>query len=172
MSVLALCVWGPVCAVPLGGGVASERAPPLFTVLLSVAFVLPPPVPAVAHHVSALVTPFNLAVTPHVTHHTSHTLLRQCPVLDIMLKGSERGIGMCTDAMLYVLHLGARVVGAIDNVPQYEAFCGFATAHLLMETLYPEFISKQRGCSICFCSTVSTCGPRTRRCTRRSMSSW
>lgn len=93
-------------------------------------------------------------------------------MLDIMLKGSERGIGMCTDAMLYVLHLGARVVGAIDNVPQYEAFCGFATAHLLMETLYPEFISKQRGCSICFCSTVSTCGPRTRRCTRRSMSSW
>jgi hypothetical protein len=36
--------------------------------------------------------------------------------MDIMLRGSERGIGMCTDAALYVLHLGARLIANIGEL--------------------------------------------------------
>lgn len=72
-------------------------------------------------------------------------LHRQCPVMDIMLKKEERGVGMCTDVMLYVLHMDARLIGAQDDMPQYNSYCGPATARLLMETMYAEFISRQPG---------------------------
>jgi len=70
---------------------------------------------------------------------------RQCPIMDIMLKGSERSIGMCTDAMLYVLHLGARVIGGLDDARQYDSYCGAATARLFLENMHEEFLSKQPG---------------------------
>lgn len=70
---------------------------------------------------------------------------RQCPVLDIMLQGGQRGVGMCTDAMLYVLHMGARVIGRVDDPQQYNSYCGPATARLLLETIYSDFISSQPG---------------------------
>lgn len=65
--------------------------------------------------------------------------------MDIMLKKGERGVGMCTDAMLYVLHLGARLIGEQDSMTQYDSYCGAATARMLMETMHPEFISSQSG---------------------------
>lgn len=70
---------------------------------------------------------------------------RQCPVLDIMLQGGQRGIGMCTDAMLYVLHMGARLIGKLDDQQQYNSYCGPATARMLMETIYEDFITTQPG---------------------------
>lgn len=47
--------------------------------------------------------------------------LQQCPLLDIMLGAGERGMGMCTDVALYVLHVGARMLpklekGVLDKV--------------------------------------------------------
>lgn len=62
-----------------------------------------------------------------------------------MLQGGQRGVGMCTDAMLYVLHMGARVIGKVDDPQQYNAYCGPATARLLLETIYQDFISSQPG---------------------------
>jgi hypothetical protein len=62
-----------------------------------------------------------------------------------MLKKAARGVGMCTDAMLYVLHLGARLIGEQDNMAQYDSYCGAATARMLMENMHPEFISSQPG---------------------------
>lgn len=70
---------------------------------------------------------------------------RQCPAMDIMLRGSERSIGMCTDAMLYVLHLGARLIGAVSDMKQYNSQCGPATARLFMENMYESFYTKQPG---------------------------
>lgn len=52
---------------------------------------------------------------------------------------------MCTDVMLYVLHMGARLIGKLGDVQQYNLYCGPATARMLLETMYPEFISRQPG---------------------------
>lgn len=65
--------------------------------------------------------------------------------MDIMLQKAERSVGMCSDVMLYVLHMGARLIGAQDSMQQYNSYCGPATARLLMETMYADFISRQPG---------------------------
>jgi len=64
--------------------------------------------------------------------------------MDIMLRGSERGIGMCTDAMLYVLHAGARLIPWQENQQVYDALCPH-NARLFLETMYESFISSQPG---------------------------
>jgi hypothetical protein len=37
-------------------------------------------------------------------------LRRHCPILDVMLRGAERGMGMCTDVALYAMYAGARII--------------------------------------------------------------
>jgi hypothetical protein len=67
------------------------------------------------------------------------------PRQDIMLWGEQRGVGMCTDAALYILHGGARLLprpaGGAAAVAAYTSACGAATARVLLETVYPEFIA-------------------------------
>jgi hypothetical protein len=74
-----------------------------------------------------------------------HPITRHCPPLDIMLRGAERGVGMCTDVALYVMHAGGRVIPMPADVAAYDAACGPRTARLFLETLYQEFLSAQRG---------------------------
>jgi hypothetical protein len=40
----------------------------------------------------------------------SAVLHRYCPLLDMMLKGKDRGVGSCTDAAVYALYAGARII--------------------------------------------------------------
>jgi hypothetical protein len=53
------------------------------------------------------------AITPHCHN-------RHCPIVDVMLRSAERGVGTCTDVALYVMHCGARVIpmpqGGCDGV--------------------------------------------------------
>jgi len=67
---------------------------------------------------------------------------RHCPPLDVMLRGPERGVGMCTDVALYVLQAGARVVPmprTAEARRAYDAQCGRRTARMFLETMYREF---------------------------------
>jgi hypothetical protein len=86
---------------------------------------------------------------------------RHCPRIDIVLQPLERGVGMCTDVALYVLHAGARILpGGLDGsaaqvlnasrvdaelaqgVLASAASCGARTAHLHLETLYPAYVER------------------------------
>eukprot|EP00877_Chromochloris_zofingiensis_P004485 jgi/Chrzof1/14037/Cz08g22050.t1 len=67
-----------------------------------------------------------------------------CPPLDIMLGASERGIGMCTDVALYVLHAGARLIPRVP-VGVYNGFCRQQTARLFLETVYEEWLQNTTG---------------------------
>jgi len=64
---------------------------------------------------------------------------------DIMLRGTERGVGTCTDVALYVMHTGARIVPLQQPGGAYDAACGARTARMLLETMYSEFISGGAG---------------------------
>jgi hypothetical protein len=50
----------------------------------------------------------NLLLLSFVSHCVA--LCRHCPILDVMLRGLERGVGMCTDVALYAMHAGARII--------------------------------------------------------------
>lgn len=62
-----------------------------------------------------------------------------------MLRGSERGVGMCTDAALYVLHARGRIIPAPPSARAYNAVCGAGTARLFLETMYSQFVSRAPG---------------------------
>jgi hypothetical protein len=65
-----------------------------------------------------------------------------CPPLDIMLRGQERGAGMCLDVALYVVRAGARIVpmpSTREAREAYDAQCGARTARLFLESMYSEF---------------------------------
>jgi hypothetical protein len=65
-----------------------------------------------------------------------------CPPLDVMLRGQERGVGMCADVALYVLRAGARIVAmqaTRAGREAYDAQCGRRTARLFLESMYSEF---------------------------------
>jgi hypothetical protein len=65
-----------------------------------------------------------------------------------MLRGQQRGVGMCTDVALYLLHAGGRLI-PLPPTPEgraaYDAACGARTARVLLETIYSEFISAAAG---------------------------
>lgn len=67
--------------------------------------------------------------------------------MDVMLRGEERGVGMCTDVALYVLHAGARIIPFVPggSPREYRRRCGPLTARLHLETLYPSFVSPDVG---------------------------
>lgn len=67
-----------------------------------------------------------------------------CPILDIMLRGAERGVGMCTDVALYAMHAGARIIPMPKDVEAYDSYCGPQTARMFLESVYREFLSKQK----------------------------
>lgn len=79
-----------------------------------------------------LVTPFNNA-----THRFDP---RNCPLVDIMLGAPERSVGICTDAALYAMHLGARILPLVDTLA-HGAACGPGTARLFLEAAYPQWVS-------------------------------
>jgi hypothetical protein len=65
-----------------------------------------------------------------------------CPPLDVMLRGQERGVGMCTDVALYVLRSGARIIpmpSTEEARRHYDEQCGKRTARMFLESMYQEF---------------------------------
>lgn len=66
-----------------------------------------------------------------------------CNHLDIALRGLERGVGMCTDVALYVLHARARIVPLPvgDDRQQYDKRCGATTVRMSLETMYPSWFT-------------------------------
>lgn len=65
-------------------------------------------------------------------------LCRHCPILDIMLRGSERGVGMCTDVALYAMHAGARII----PMPKGELRrLGFSAKAQTVQELYCKAIT-------------------------------
>lgn len=74
-----------------------------------------------------------------------------CAALDIALRGSERGVGMCTDVALYLLHMGntgepgrgARILPllAAADMAAYSAKCTQKTARWFMESMYHEWLA-------------------------------
>ena len=67
-----------------------------------------------------------------------------CPIMDIALRGQERGVGMCTDAALYVVWGAARIIPL--NMGAYNTGrCANTTARVFLETMYGDFFSDQPG---------------------------
>lgn len=74
-----------------------------------------------------------------------------CPALDIALRGSERGVGMCTDVALYLLHMGrtgeagrgARIIPLLPaaEMAAYNAKCTQTTARMFLESMYHEWVA-------------------------------
>jgi hypothetical protein len=74
-----------------------------------------------------------------------------CPALDIPLRGSERGVGMCTDVAQYLLHMGrtgstgggARVIPLLSepDMAAYSAKCTQTTARMFLQSMYHEWIA-------------------------------
>lgn len=74
-----------------------------------------------------------------------------CPSLDIALRGAERGVGMCTDVALYLLHMGpvgpsgrgARILPLLAeaDMATYNAKCTQTTARVFLESMYHEWVS-------------------------------
>lgn len=66
-----------------------------------------------------------------------------CPLIDIALRADERGVGMCTDVALYVIHTRARVIPLLagEQMEQYTARCGSHTARMFLESMYHEWLS-------------------------------
>lgn len=74
-----------------------------------------------------------------------------CPAMDIALRGSERGVGMCTDVALYIIHLGpvshtgrgARLIPLLPGpaMKGYNARCTTTTARMLLESMYHEWFA-------------------------------
>jgi hypothetical protein len=74
-----------------------------------------------------------------------------CGALDIALRGSERGVGMCTNAALYVLHMGpsgregqgARILPLLSDAAMaaYSAKCAQTTARVFLESVYHEWLA-------------------------------
>eukprot|EP00775_Hariotina_reticulata_P012551 gene12551-12684_t len=69
---------------------------------------------------------------------------QHCPLLDIMLRGAERGVGMCTDVALYMMYAGGRVIPMPAAPEVYDSYCGSLTARLFLESMYGEFVSKRK----------------------------
>lgn len=74
-----------------------------------------------------------------------------CPSLDIALRGAERGVGMCTDVALYLLHMGpvgasgrgARILPLLAeaDMATYNAKCTQTAARMFLESMYHEWLS-------------------------------
>lgn len=74
-----------------------------------------------------------------------------CPAMDIPLRASERGVGMCTDVALYLLHMGrigstgrgARIIPLLPepDMAAYNAKCTQTTARMFTESMYHEWIA-------------------------------
>lgn len=76
-----------------------------------------------------------------------------CPSLDIALRGVERGVGMCTDVALYLMHMGptgpavegrgARIIPLLTaaEMPLYNAKCTHVTARMFLESMYHEWVA-------------------------------
>lgn len=81
---------------------------------------------------------------------------KQCPLIDIMLRGQERGVGTCMDAMLYVLRGGARMIPMPKDIPKWDAACGPRTARMLLETMYGENFSPTAPQGILYLGLINT----------------
>lgn len=74
-----------------------------------------------------------------------------CAALDIALRGSERGVGTCTDVALYLLHMGntgepgrgARIVPLLApaDMAAYSTTCTPTTARMFLESMYHEWLA-------------------------------
>ncbi|KAF6265542.1 hypothetical protein COO60DRAFT_1697805 [Scenedesmus sp. NREL 46B-D3] len=66
-----------------------------------------------------------------------------CPALDIALRGGERGVGICTDAALYVMHANARIIPLLQasGMQQYSTHCANRTARMFLESMYHDWHS-------------------------------
>ncbi|WIA39978.1 hypothetical protein OEZ86_013408 [Tetradesmus obliquus] len=53
---------------------------------------------------------------------------QHCPALDVVLPASERVFGTCTDAALYIIHVGGRLIPLPPDVEAYDNYCGAQTA--------------------------------------------
>ncbi|WIA19693.1 hypothetical protein OEZ85_005621 [Tetradesmus obliquus] len=69
---------------------------------------------------------------------------QHCPALDVVLPASERVFGTCTDAALYVIHVGGRLIPLAPDVEAYDNYCGAQTARLFLDTIHPQMISKHK----------------------------
>lgn len=73
-------------------------------------------------------------------HNATADTLADCPPLDIRLDAKDRGVGMCTDVALYVLHAGGRLVPGGFAGSTYDRICGVRTARLFLETIYEDWL--------------------------------
>lgn len=64
-----------------------------------------------------------------------------CPLLHIPLAESDRSIGLCTDAALYVQLLGARIVPDTQYGLEQAQRCGITSAVLFLEPLYEPWVN-------------------------------
>jgi hypothetical protein len=64
-----------------------------------------------------------------------------CGLFHIPLASSDRSIGLCTDAALYVQLLGGWIAPATDHGLQHAQGCGHKSAVLFLEPLYEPWLS-------------------------------
>jgi hypothetical protein len=71
---------------------------------------------------------FSGSFTPNSPLHLQLAVCRHCPALDIALPAAERVFGTCTDAALYIIHAGGRLIPMPADVEAYDSYCGPQTA--------------------------------------------
>ena len=70
-----------------------------------------------------------------------HTLGAECPLFHIPLADTDRTIGLCTDAALYMQLLGAWVLPQTEPGLQQAQRCAHKSAVLFLEPLYESWIN-------------------------------
>lgn len=66
---------------------------------------------------------------------------QRCGLFHIPLAGSDRSIGLCTDAALYVQLLGGWIAPASQHGLQHAQACGLKSAVLFLEPLYDSWLN-------------------------------
>lgn len=82
-----------------------------------------------------------VVVDDHALHRSSGRADVQCGLIHIPLSSSNRSIGLCTDAALYVLLLGAWITPATDLGLKHAQACSSRSSVMFLEPLYDSWLS-------------------------------
>jgi hypothetical protein len=66
---------------------------------------------------------------------------KSCGLFHIPLDSTDRSIGLCTDAALYVQLLGGWIAPATDHGLQHAQTCGISSAVMFLEPLYETWLN-------------------------------
>jgi hypothetical protein len=77
----------------------------------------------------------------HQLHRRPGHVDESCRLFHIPLASTDRSIGLCTDAALYVQLLGGWIAPATDNGLQHAQHCGISSAVMFLEPLYEPWLN-------------------------------